>query len=120
MDGYSDKIQRLVQEKDRMLIGGGWVRSRSGGGFSTNDPAREEKICEVPLAAGEDVELAVEAASGSSATWRKLNPFERAIDYMYDNPRETTCSLPSSTNFPPRRLRQALSSTPRNRWSSRL
>ena len=74
MDGYSDKIQRLVQEKDRMLIGGGWVRSRSGGGFSTNDPATEEKICELPLAAGEDVELAVEAASGSSATWRKLDP----------------------------------------------
>src|SRR3990172_11822609 len=74
MNGYSDKIQMLLQEKDRMLIGGGWVRSRSGGGFSINDPGREEKICEVPLAAGEDVELAVEAASGSSATWRKLDP----------------------------------------------
>lgn len=78
MDRYNDKIQGLLQGKERMLIGGEWVRSRSGERFPTHDPATEEKICEVPLAAEGDVELAVEAAAGAFAGWRKLDPFERA------------------------------------------
>ncbi len=78
MEGYSEKIQKLVQEKERMLIGGEWVRSRSGQTFSTLDPATEEKICEVPLAVEGDVKRVVEVAWGSFAEWRKLDPFERA------------------------------------------
>jgi len=78
MDRYNDKIQGLLQGKDRMLIGGEWLPSRSGECFPTHDPATEEKICEVPLAAEGDVELVVEAAAGAFAGWRKLDAFERA------------------------------------------
>jgi hypothetical protein len=50
MDGYTDKIQSLIREKDRMFIAGEFVRSRSGRSFPTYDPATENPICEVPIA----------------------------------------------------------------------
>jgi len=78
MDKYSDKVRKLLQGKDRMLIGGEWVQAGSGQRFWTDDPATEEKICEVPLAQETDVESAVEAAKGAFAGWRRLDPFERA------------------------------------------
>ena len=78
MDKYSDKVRKLLQGKNRMLIGGEWVQAGSGQRFWTDDPATEEKICEVPLAQETDVESAVEAAKGAFTGWRRLDPFERA------------------------------------------
>lgn len=78
MGKYSDRVQKLLQGKERMLIGGQWVGSRSSERFSTSDPATEEKICDVPLAGERDVDSTVEAATGAFAGWRKLDPFERA------------------------------------------
>lgn len=78
MKPYRDKIQQLLRGKDRMLVGGEWASPRSGQRFATQDPATEEKICEVPLAGEADVESAVQAAAGAFAGWRKTDPFERA------------------------------------------
>jgi len=78
MREYPARIRGLLEGKDQMLIGGEWVRSQSGQCFATYDPATEEKLCEVPLAAEEDVELAVDAAARAFSEWRKVDPFERA------------------------------------------
>lgn len=77
MEESRKKIQALLQDKNRMLIGGEWVKSVSGGSFPTEDPAREEKLCEVPFAEETDVNRAVEAAQKAFVSWRKVDPFER-------------------------------------------
>jgi len=78
MEEYRKKISGLLQGKDRMLIGGEWVKSESGRSFSTYDPATEEKLCDVPLATERDVSRAVEAAQQAFTSWRCVDPFERA------------------------------------------
>ncbi|MBI4523313.1 MAG: aldehyde dehydrogenase family protein [Deltaproteobacteria bacterium] len=75
---YEAKIPGLLQGKDRMLIGGEWSKSLSGRSLPTYDPAREEKLWEVPLALEEDVDRAAAAAQNAFRSWRKLDPFERA------------------------------------------
>ncbi|MBI4490834.1 MAG: aldehyde dehydrogenase family protein [Deltaproteobacteria bacterium] len=78
MEEYRSKIARLLEGKERMLIGGEWVQSESGKTFLTHNPATEEKLCEVPLATEGDVGRAVEAAQQAFTSWRQVDPFERA------------------------------------------
>ncbi|MBI2987216.1 MAG: aldehyde dehydrogenase family protein [Deltaproteobacteria bacterium] len=78
MEDYRDRIQGLLQGKESMLIRGEWAKSRSGQCLSTDNPATEEKLCEVSLASEEDVELAVDAAARAFPGWRQVDPFERA------------------------------------------
>ncbi|MFQ5851839.1 MAG: aldehyde dehydrogenase family protein [Candidatus Binatia bacterium] len=75
---YPSRIHSLLQGKERMLIGGEWVKSQSGQSFATYDPAIGEKLCEVPFATEADVERAVEAAQRAFYLWRQVDSFERA------------------------------------------
>ena len=82
MGGYTDKIQSLIRDKDRMFIAGEFVKSRSGRSFPTDDPAIENPICEVPFASEDDVNRAAESAQQAFLSWRKVDPFERAQKVM--------------------------------------
>jgi betaine-aldehyde dehydrogenase len=77
MEESKKKIQALLKDKDRMLIGGEWVKSASGRTFPTEDPAGEVDLCEVPFAEAPDVDRAVETAQKAFASWRSVDPFER-------------------------------------------
>ena len=62
-----------------MLIGGEWVKSKSGQCFPTYSPAAEEKICEVAEANAADVNRAVMAARKAyDKVWKKMPAKERA------------------------------------------
>ena len=78
MAEYSARIRKLVEGKEVMLIGGEWVKSKSGKTFPTYDPATEEKLCDVPFATEVDVNRAVQAAQTAFPAWRQVDPFERA------------------------------------------
>ncbi|MBI3014371.1 MAG: aldehyde dehydrogenase family protein [Candidatus Tectomicrobia bacterium] len=61
----------------RMPIGGEWVESESGKTMETINPATGEKLGEVPLANGTDVDRAVRAAKRAFPDWSRLEPKER-------------------------------------------
>jgi acyl-CoA reductase-like NAD-dependent aldehyde dehydrogenase len=62
----------------RMLVGGELVRARSGATVTTESPALEEPIAEVPEADPEDIDAAVRAAEDGTAQWQTLSVQERA------------------------------------------
>ena len=64
-------------ETHRMPIGGEWVESESGKTMETINPATGEKLGEVPLANGADVDRAVQAAKRAFRDWSRLQPKDR-------------------------------------------
>ncbi len=62
-----------------LFIGGRWEEPAQGGTFATENPAREEAICEVAAATAEDVDRAVAAARAAlEGDWgRKLSARDR-------------------------------------------
>jgi acyl-CoA reductase-like NAD-dependent aldehyde dehydrogenase len=60
-----------------MLIGGELVAASSGASLPCVNPATEEQIAEIPLAAAADVEAAVAAARAALEPWQALSPMER-------------------------------------------
>src|SRR5437016_13116985 len=60
------------------LIGGEWVDSAGGETMEVLNPATGEVIAEVPAAAGEDVDRAVQAAKKALPAWLDTTPGERA------------------------------------------
>ncbi|MDX1385679.1 MAG: aldehyde dehydrogenase family protein, partial [Thermoanaerobaculia bacterium] len=68
-----------IRLKDRyeLFIDGRWTPPASGSYFDTVNPAREEKIAEVGLAADADVDLAVGAAQRAWEGWSRLSGRER-------------------------------------------
>src|SRR3972149_4462240 len=64
-------------ETHRMPIGGEWVESESGKTMETINPATGEKLGEVPLANGSDVDRAVQAAKRAFRDWSRLQPKDR-------------------------------------------
>ncbi|MFG1396071.1 aldehyde dehydrogenase family protein [Roseixanthobacter pseudopolyaromaticivorans] len=60
-----------------MLIGGEWVWAASGETLTVENPARRETFAEVPRGGSADVDLAVDKALESFASWRKVPPRER-------------------------------------------
>ena len=61
-----------------LYIGGKWLDGAAGKTLTTVNPANGEKLGEVPLADGRDVDQAVGAARLGSAEWRRVPPAERA------------------------------------------
>ena len=61
-----------------LYIGGKWVDGVGGKSLVTVNPATGDRLGEVPLADGRDVDAAVEAAKRGAAEWRKVPPAERA------------------------------------------
>jgi len=60
-----------------MLIGGRWVDAASGTVIEIENPARKERIGEVPRGAAVDVDNAVRAAQAAFSAWSKRPPRER-------------------------------------------
>ncbi len=64
--------------EERLLIGGEWVESASGGRFDVTDPATGELVGSVPDAGESDVKAAIDAAAGALGEWKALPALERA------------------------------------------
>ncbi len=66
-----------------LFIGGTWSASQDGATFASENPATEEPLAAVSVAAPADVDRAVHAARrGYEKHWRKCRPAERA-KYIY-------------------------------------
>jgi acyl-CoA reductase-like NAD-dependent aldehyde dehydrogenase len=66
-------------ERFQMYIGGQFVESLSGRGYESHDPYTGASWAVVPDGDGDDVDLAVEAASEAlSGPWKTMTGFERA------------------------------------------
>lgn len=68
--------------RQSMLIGGTWREALSGRWFAVENPARCERISEVPRAEAADVDVAVECASTAFEAWRKVPPRERGLQLL--------------------------------------
>ena len=78
--GVAPEVQQFIRSRTRrMLIDGKWVEAASGKTFSTDDPATEEPLAEIPAGDKEDVDRAVRAARRAFETgpWRRMTPSER-------------------------------------------
>ncbi len=64
--------------KNKLLIGGEWIESKSTEVYENPNPATGEIISEYPTATPEEVRAAVEAAHRAFQTWRNLPMRERA------------------------------------------
>lgn len=62
----------------RMVIGGSWAESGSGGRMGAESPATGETIGTVPEGTREDAQRAIAAANGAWRDWAALSVFERA------------------------------------------
>jgi acyl-CoA reductase-like NAD-dependent aldehyde dehydrogenase len=62
----------------RMLIGGDWVASESGGTFDATSPATGEVIGSLPEGSREDARRALAAADAAWPPWAGLSAFDRA------------------------------------------
>ncbi|CAD5110269.1 aldehyde dehydrogenase family protein [Zestomonas carbonaria] len=69
----------FIARRHRMLIGDQWLDAASGNTMSIRNPATGEVLGEVPAAAKEDVELAVQAARQAfdDSPWSRMRPRER-------------------------------------------
>ncbi|HEX5326227.1 MAG TPA: aldehyde dehydrogenase family protein [Acetobacteraceae bacterium] len=65
------------QRHARMLIGGAWVESASGGVLSVENPARRRPIADIPRGGAADVDHAVQAAARAFPAWSKVTPRDR-------------------------------------------
>ncbi len=62
----------------RNYIGGEWVPARSGGSFTTTNPAdSRETVAEYPRSAGQDATAAIEAAKKAYPAWAAMTPVAR-------------------------------------------
>ena len=64
--------------KHQNFVGGEWVDSAGGETMEVLNPATGDAIAEVPNAAAEDVDRAVQAAKKALVEWRETTPGERA------------------------------------------
>ncbi len=70
--------EEVAQEKIGQFIGGDWVDAVDGQTMAVVNPATEEPIAEVSLAAAIDVDRAVDAAAKAARAWRDATPKGRA------------------------------------------
>lgn len=75
---HADDVRRVLTRPWRLLIGGELREATGGARFATYDPYSLAAIAEVPDAAPEDVDDAVEAASAARPAWRATPALERA------------------------------------------
>ncbi len=72
-------VQKFLQRKHQLLIGGEWTPAEAGETFAVENPATEETLATVARGRAADVERAVRAARRAfeSGAWRKTTPSER-------------------------------------------
>jgi len=66
----------LVQNK--MYINGQWVEAADEARVDIINPATEEKIDSIPMATGNDLDMALEAADQAWRSWRNVDPWTRS------------------------------------------
>ena len=76
--GLSDLLKDKTLLKHSALIGGQWVKAKSGAEFSVRNPATGKKIATVPNLSAEDVKEAIHASEKSFLAWRNITGKERA------------------------------------------
>jgi aldehyde dehydrogenase (NAD+) len=67
-----------LQARDRVFIGGEWVRPSGGDSIAVVNPASEQAIGTIPACTGDDVETAVAAAREAFDDWSRTPRSERA------------------------------------------
>jgi malonate-semialdehyde dehydrogenase (acetylating)/methylmalonate-semialdehyde dehydrogenase len=65
-----------------LLIDGKWAKSSSGQRQAVYDPGKGERIAEVPFAAKEEVDNAVESSMAAFEGWSRL-PFQDRTSYLF-------------------------------------
>ena len=76
--GLSDLLKDKTLLKHAALIGGQWVKAKSGAEFSVRNPATGKEIATVPNLSAEDVKEAIHASEKSFLAWRNITGKERA------------------------------------------
>ena len=76
--GLSDLLKDKTLLKHAALIGGQWVKAKSGAEFSVINPATGKEIVKVPNLSAEDVKEAIHASEKSFLEWRNITGKERA------------------------------------------
>lgn len=71
-------MDKFVDKRYQLLIGGKWQDSKSGDTFETYCPANGEFLSTCVNADKEDVDLAVDAAWDAFETWKDVSPQERS------------------------------------------
>jgi malonate-semialdehyde dehydrogenase (acetylating)/methylmalonate-semialdehyde dehydrogenase len=65
----------------KLFINGEWVDSISEGVFEDTNPAKNEVIAEVPIAATEEIDFAIDSAHRAFRSWRET-PFRDRAEYV--------------------------------------
>jgi malonate-semialdehyde dehydrogenase (acetylating)/methylmalonate-semialdehyde dehydrogenase len=71
-----EPLKKVIKIKN--YIDGDWVESESDEKRDIINPAKLEKLAEVPEGCAEDVKMAVDAAADAFHSWRKTTPLTRA------------------------------------------
>lgn len=75
-------VQKPIDKKYKLYIGGEWVESKEGKTFDVFCPANGEMLATCADAGKEDVDAAVQAASKAFETWKHISAQERAALLM--------------------------------------
>ena len=76
--GLFDLLKDKALLKQSALIGGQWVKAKSGAEFPVVNPATGKEIAKVPNLSAEDVKEAIHASEKSFLAWRNITGKERA------------------------------------------
>jgi succinate-semialdehyde dehydrogenase/glutarate-semialdehyde dehydrogenase len=76
--GLSDLLKDKTLLKHSALIGGQWVKAKSGAEFSVINPATGKEIAKVPNLSADDVKEAIRASEKSFLEWRSITGKDRA------------------------------------------
>ena len=76
--GLSDLLKDKTLLKHSALIGGQWVKAKSGAEFSVINPATGKEIAKVPNLSADDVKEAIHASEKSFLAWKSITGKERA------------------------------------------
>jgi acyl-CoA reductase-like NAD-dependent aldehyde dehydrogenase len=67
-----------LPDTSALYVNGGWRKATATGRIPVLNPATEQQLTDVPIAADEDVDAAVRAAAAALPGWAALPPEERA------------------------------------------
>jgi succinate-semialdehyde dehydrogenase/glutarate-semialdehyde dehydrogenase len=76
--GLSDLLKDKTLLKHSALIGGQWVKAKSGAEFSVINPATGNEITKVPNLSADDVKEAIDASDKAFLAWKSITGKERA------------------------------------------
>ena len=76
--GLSDLLKDKTLLKHSALIGGQWVKAKSGAEFSVINPATGKEIAKVPNLSADDVKEAIYASDKAFLAWKSITGKERA------------------------------------------